>query len=509
MNSILQKAIPQETQVVKHDAFDRATFENMKEQAQALTEVQEMGAHELKTFPPLMQDIFNSLYKYDPKVRNPAEIKSSHRFNHSLVNKSQETEQYRHLRQYTKLDEVNSALATVTIANKLAETIKTELRKEAEEANQLADMEQKCQAACDTASSLADIADKARGTDQAQAMMDKAKKAKKQADKATQQLQQAQDQADQNLAGSQQKIRQAVRQAEQDALQEVQETSELMEAWGSGSGQLQQLSPEIRLELAQKLSQKSKLKKLAKMLGRFRRMAIHAQKTKIIHGKDEVHDLETGSDLERVIPSELAGLRNPILKKDFMRKFTEGQLLQYQLRGKENVGKGPIICCVDSSGSMNGDRELWAKATALALLEIAQMQKRSFALIFFGSDTEPLEIIEIHKGEQNVLEKVIRIAEYWLGGGTDFQQPLDAAIQLIERQEFKKADILLATDGHCGIDEDWHKEFMERKARKEARIHTVLVNMRHSNETVDSFSDQVSTIADLTIDSAVEICQGV
>jgi len=146
-----------------------------------------------------------------------------------------------------------------------------------------------------------------------------------------------------------------VRRSVQDALQDVKETSELIDAWGTEPGQLIQLPAEQRLELAQKLAGKDKLKKLAGMLGRFRLMAIHSQKTKINHGLDDVHDMETSNDLGKVLPSELVYLRHSVLKKQFQRKFTEGQLLQYKLRGREKAGKGPIVCCVDSSGSMGGD----------------------------------------------------------------------------------------------------------------------------------------------------------
>ena len=68
-----------------------------------------------------------------------------------------------------------------------------------------------------------------------------------------------------------------VRRSGQDALQDVKETSELIEVWGTEPGQLTHLPAEQRLELAQKLAGKDKLKKLAGMFGRFRRMTIHSQ----------------------------------------------------------------------------------------------------------------------------------------------------------------------------------------------------------------------------------------
>ena len=94
--------------------------------------------------------------------------------------------------------------------------------------------------------------------------------------KAQKKLARMQTTANNKLSGSQQKIRQNMRSATQEAIQDVKETSDLIEAWGTEPGQLMQLPPEQRLELAQKLAGKDKLKKLASMLGRFRRMAIHS-----------------------------------------------------------------------------------------------------------------------------------------------------------------------------------------------------------------------------------------
>jgi len=240
--SILSQATPQETQVVKHDSFDKATFEKMKQSAEALAEVQVNGMKELTTFGPLLQDTFSSLYKYNPKVRPEGELKSSHRFNHSMVGKSMQTDQYTKLRQFTKLDDVNSALATVTIANKMTELIKTELKKEAEEANQLAKQEQTTQQMSDTANSHMDIAQRAGKGPTATDWMNKANKAQATANKPQAKHKRMQNKAQKNRQGSQQKIRQAMRSAEQAALDDIEETAELLEAWGTEPGQLTQIT---------------------------------------------------------------------------------------------------------------------------------------------------------------------------------------------------------------------------------------------------------------------------
>lgn len=509
MESILNQALPSHVNTVKQDAFDIATFGELKEKAEQIQEKEKSGQELLKTFPPLMQDIFGSLYKYKPELREQREVKSSHRINHSLIEKAMATDQWGQLRNYTRLDDVNSAMATITMANSLIETIKTEMKEEAEMANLCAAAEDAANAAQGKAQSLADIAAQAQGAQKTK-FNKQANAAAKNAAQAQQIFQNIQNQMNQALPGMQQKLRQAMRSAEQKAVNEVKETSELLESWGTEPGQLQQLPAEKRLELAGKLSKSAKMKKLARMVGRFRRLALHAQKTKIKHGLDEVFDLENGSDLNRIVPSELGLLKNPITKREFGRKFTEGKLLQYKLRGMERAGKGPIVCCIDSSGSMNGDKELWSKAVALGLLEIAQMQHRNYAAIQFGSKGQPLDITIIEKGERNIIEKVLHIAEYFLGGGTDFEDPLDKAMEIIHNVEFKKADIVFVTDGECDVDEDWLKAFLELKKEKEVRIHSVLCDYGNtSTSTVHKFSDQISSTSELTEDQASEIFGGV
>ncbi|WP_443258258.1 vWA domain-containing protein [Virgibacillus sp. L01] len=67
-----------------------------------------------------------------------------------------------------------------------------------------------------------------------------------------------------------------------------------------------------------------------------------------------------------------------------MRKFVEGQTMVYDKKGKETLGKGPIILCLDESGSMR-DLESQSKGFALALISYAKKQKRDFALISFSN----------------------------------------------------------------------------------------------------------------------------
>src|SRR5699024_737650 len=89
-----------------------------------------------------------------------------------------------------------------------------------------------------------------------------------------------------------------------------------------------------------------------------------------------------GSDIEMMLPSELALYKHNSTKQDFLRRFAEGQVMQYDNEAKEKLGEGPIIICLDQSGSMTHLDEQ-SKGFVLALMGIAKKQKRYFVLFPF------------------------------------------------------------------------------------------------------------------------------
>src|SRR5208337_2799087 len=112
-----------------------------------------------------------------------------------------------------------------------------------------------------------------------------------------------------------------------------------------------------------------------------------------------------------------------------------------------------MVVCVDVSSSMEGEKELWAKAVSLTLADIARRQRRLVRAVMFSSGDKSLKVLNLnHKRRyQPELAKVMEMAEYFPGGGTDFEQPLDAAIELIEDKQLKRADIVIITDGESQV----------------------------------------------------------
>jgi uncharacterized protein with von Willebrand factor type A (vWA) domain len=252
-----------------------------------------------------------------------------------------------------------------------------------------------------------------------------------------------------------------------------------------------------RIALAKRIRRNAQLKELADKVGRFVRLAMAEQAQKIVHGVDEVHDVELGDDIHRVLPSELMLLADEELEVLFLLKFVDRKLLQYMLRGTEKVARGAIICMIDSSGSMMGSRETWAKAVGIALLHIAAKQGRDFYGIIFSSYHDPLIEFHFKKGIATPSE-VLDFAEASYHGGTDFQMPINRSIEILQKQlnddNAQKGDLVMVTDGEAPVSEEWLDRYRNSKDELGFRMYSCLIGV-HS-DTLNTLSDQIYNITE-------------
>lgn len=226
-------------------------------------------------------------------------------------------------------------------------------------------------------------------------------------------------------------------------------------AWGVGPGELERMPFARRARLAERL-RTGRLAQWAELIGRFRRMAGGERARKVENATGELVGVTLGDDLTRVIPSELTNLGLPELRAVFAARYAAGELMLYDSRGEQTTGRGAVIACVDTSHSMYAagpggvSREAWAKACALALLDQARHAGRDFVGILFSS-ADKIRVFRFPSGQPAGIDRVLDFAETFLGGGTSFQVPLSAAVELLE-EEFNdtargRGDIVMITDG--------------------------------------------------------------
>jgi uncharacterized protein with von Willebrand factor type A (vWA) domain len=195
--------------------------------------------------------------------------------------------------------------------------------------------------------------------------------------------------------------------------------------------------------LAARLRSDARLKQISLLAGRFKRIAASKRRQKYRHGADEIADVEVGADLGRLLPAELVKLANRRLRPALMRNLVERSALQYQLIGNAPLGKGPLVVLVDKSGSMDGPRDMWATALALALLDQAHRERRMFALVCFDARVKFEAVV---RPDEPLPENGLFVA---CAGGTEIAVAFARGLELIgsNQGQLKRADLVLVTDG--------------------------------------------------------------
>jgi uncharacterized protein with von Willebrand factor type A (vWA) domain len=437
------------------DRWDRREFLDAMEHSTEMKDAEIEGSRKVPNYAEFMADIFGGMYKYSPSIRDQESAPANEQWADQIYQEVSNLQEWKTLRERTVMNPEAAAAATHEFCNNFIDSVP--------DLNQNREEYEKVEVGYDGEYHEVEHKIQPLTEDQLSA------------------------------------IRHAARGACEQATAVADETTDTINAFGYGAGNQignnQYASPNKKKEVARRLMDNEHLKKIADLAGRFRRIAVTKQKQKTKHGVDEIADVIVGDDLGRLIPAELAKFLHPALKRDFQRKFLEKSLMQYRLRGKERQGRGPIIVCIDESGSMMGERDVWAKAIAMALLQIAINQNRRYAMVHFESQVTRTD--HFHKPVDPVA--VMDAVSYFRSGGTNFMEPLNRAVQIIaeDRKNYKKADIVFITDGDASITDEWLDMF--KQAKKQGEFNVISIIIGYNRVTVcDQFSDHVFNIHDLT-----------
>jgi uncharacterized protein with von Willebrand factor type A (vWA) domain len=482
------------------------------------------GAIRNTRYPDFQRELFSRIYS--PRTRQLDEVDPGYEWAQKLHDCADELPEFRSLQQQCRGDEMWSGMATATLSKSLvAKLPETSMQDDpAELQAKVEALEQLAGRGIDVdAQHLAELKRLNRAEAVAKALAD-------------------------GIDPS--AVRNALRKACEEVRKEIDETDDAAEAlsFGDQPGAPALLSnTEAKRKLASVIKRNPKLKEIAKLAGRLRRVAAEKQRTKCDRACDEISDVEQGDALHRLLPSELlqAAAGDETLETLFAARLLDRQCLQYKLSGKDTQGRGPIVCCIDVSGSMKGERECWAKAVALALLDVARRQKRTWAVVLFDGKVQ--KVTAFWKGQVDD-DKLIDVLRFFSGGGTNFQKPLTQAMLIVDGDNigmpysgpvstadrtpapqhrgrrrrtrapapsgssscpsrrvgkpFAKADILLVTDGCSKTTEEFDMRFSEWKRRSEASLYTVLVNPSYRpGQSIKSLSDQTWFLSELVKDA--------
>lgn len=451
--------------VLNTDAFDKRRFKEIFDMSRGLQKIRDEGA--LPMFEPLLADIWASLYKMKPEIV-AENIDSVFKVNKSLMERIMADEYFAYYRSFTRLDDLLSAIGTVKFGEKTNQWL-TDQKEEDE----------------DFKKQMQEINAMHRQLQQQYWQEEIGNDNQVSKENFTEAMTKFNEKLQQMLQNNSHSFSQALAQAMQETRQVKDGLKSLLGGYGAGSGdaELKKIPLRDQLVLAEKMAADKTMKEIAEWAGRFKQIASKKQKT--IHRESmERRGVTFGKEIERLLPIEFGLYMHPITKNDFLRRFVEGQTMQYEQKGREVLEKGPIVLCLDQSGSMY-QLDTQSKGFILTLMSIARKQRRDFCLILFSTRTQ------IHKYEKGKIKgsDMVILAQTFLGGGTNFALPLDQAMNVINESQFKQADLVFVTDGEDTLNESFLLAFNKKKKEKDFNVLSLVLGS--STKVVEQFSDKV------------------
>ena len=238
---------------------------------------------------------------------------------------------------------------------------------------------------------------------------------------------------------------------------------------------------------------------------RERRLGLKAVQTRLPGAPGELRGIRLGDRIEGMLGSEAMMLLHPVLHKLWRARRAEARLLTYDSEAllidwrpdanapprhdpappqPEALQRGPIIVCIDTSGSMRGAPETIAKAVVLQAVRTAHQERRGCLLIAFGG---PDEIIErslaggqTTPGQPSGLAALLDLMGQSFDGGTDAPGPIERAIERVQQARWASADLLIVSDGEFGCTPTTLARLDQAREQLGLRVQGVLVGDRET-----------------------------
>ena len=287
--------------------------------------------------------------------------------------------------------------------------------------------------------------------------------------------------------------------------------------WDDLQGRLAARDWQAARRAAEWLAQLPALAELIRRLGRAERAAdgpappppqaeggrraagVRAVQTVLPGAPGEITGIRFTARPERMLASEALMLHHPVLRKLWRARQAEARLLGHDTEARlldwradpqapprealrdappEARERGPVIVCLDTSGSMRGAPENIAKACVIAALRAAHAGRRGCVLIAFGGADEIVEHVLGTGGDG--LAALLQLMGQGFDGGTDIQAPIERAIERVHQAHWRDADLLLVTDGEFGCVPHTLDRLDAARATLGLRVQGILVGDRET-----------------------------
>lgn len=167
--------------------------------------------------------------------------------------------------------------------------------------------------------------------------------------------------------------------------------------------------------------------------------------------RSDIMGVTNGNNITDAFPMEIAMCGDESLDALFMRKYLSNRLQVFDSRSEslnparkvhtlKARRKGPMIVCLDTSGSMQGRPMEVAKSLLLKLLDIAERENRSCYLILFSVSIVTYDLVKDRI-------KAIDSLMHYNSGGTNSTKMMEETFRLLNGgSEYCYGDVLWMSD---------------------------------------------------------------
>ena len=251
-----------------------------------------------------------------------------------------------------------------------------------------------------------------------------------------------------------------------------------------------------------------KLKEILKIIGREEQIRVEQMDDTVLRylpllpsaprPAKEVEEIANGKDLQHLLPVELAIMSERQTENLFYLKYATGQLQLFANRPKEEsqlkteqkdqkkprLGNGPIIVAVDTSGSMSGRAIEIAYSLLLQLLNLAKKQKRKCFLISFAVRAQYLDL--------SIPSNRLQLNDFLnnkFTGGTNGEQMLNEAINMLQTDNYSMADVLIISDFFFPAPIRETRKKMKAEHDKGTRFYGLRIGLNNMGNSYDKILD--------------------
>lgn len=452
--------------VLKSTRLERAIFRDMRNNTPEIKNFENEGRQHLSSIKQLINDVFQAFYAITPKMLDDEELSpTAKKINKVILSTLMTHDEYYERKAVCEGCELPAIEATIVFMRELMPNLR--------------DMVKSLSGSEDRANTLEHMAEQCVELHrQLKLEMKKISLSERKAINLANRLKSKceqyaylEKQADRAANMNRKKLQIIIVMALSKAIEQAEATKFVILSWGNSDAEMQK--NEANTELLKRVSESEKLSYVAKFLGRYKEIYSSKQKNGYEFGRGEKYDITTGNSISRSLTSELSLLSDPKTIPVFIRKYQNKQLKQYRKRESICKGKGDIIVCLDESSSTYGDNQAWGMAIAMILLQICRDNKRDFALIHFSKKTKTDLFL---KDDKDIQEHMFKASETFLRGSTNFENPLNEALDLIQQGDWKNADVVFITDGVCDISAECEKRVNDTQKRHKFGITGILLD---------------------------------